>query len=248
MPRRCSTAPAVLAAPARRGRRCWSCPIRKPPPDRGVCCAVPGSRWPGCRCPRPTTSAAADRERLLDRAVGAGRPRRRGSRPRRPVCWPSAAPRRSRRCWCVPTVPGCPRRKRCWRRPPPGQPRKPTSRAPGSRTSLWFRMNLGRRQNADPRWLLPLICRRGHITKQRDRRDPHRHRRDACSSCRAASPRRFMAAVKRTASSERCAGRGAHRSGRRRPGDAVGSHRAASAATDQALCAATDRSCVHCGR
>ncbi|MBB3764183.1 DEAD/DEAH box helicase [Sphingomicrobium lutaoense] len=30
---------------------------------------------------------------------------------------------------------------------------------------VWFRMNIGRRQNADPRWLLPLICRRGHVTK-----------------------------------------------------------------------------------
>ena len=26
-------------------------------------------------------------------------------------------------------------------------------------------MNIGRRQNADPRWLLPLLCRRGHITR-----------------------------------------------------------------------------------
>ena len=30
---------------------------------------------------------------------------------------------------------------------------------------VWFRLNVGRRQNADARWLLPLICRRGHITK-----------------------------------------------------------------------------------
>ena len=30
---------------------------------------------------------------------------------------------------------------------------------------VWFRMDIGRRQNADPRWILPLICRRGHITK-----------------------------------------------------------------------------------
>ena len=30
---------------------------------------------------------------------------------------------------------------------------------------VWFRMNIGRRQNADPRWVLPLICRRGHVTK-----------------------------------------------------------------------------------
>ena len=26
-------------------------------------------------------------------------------------------------------------------------------------------MGVGRRQNAEPRWLLPLICRRGHITR-----------------------------------------------------------------------------------
>jgi len=26
-------------------------------------------------------------------------------------------------------------------------------------------MSIGRRQNAEPRWLLPLICRRGHITR-----------------------------------------------------------------------------------
>ena len=31
--------------------------------------------------------------------------------------------------------------------------------------TVWFRMDVGRRQNADPRWLLPLICRRGHVTK-----------------------------------------------------------------------------------
>ncbi len=30
---------------------------------------------------------------------------------------------------------------------------------------VWLRMDIGRRQNADPRWILPLICRRGHITK-----------------------------------------------------------------------------------
>ena len=26
-------------------------------------------------------------------------------------------------------------------------------------------MDIGRRHNADPRWLLPLLCRRGHITR-----------------------------------------------------------------------------------
>jgi ATP-dependent RNA helicase DeaD len=31
--------------------------------------------------------------------------------------------------------------------------------------AVWFRMDIGRRQNADPRWVLPLLCRRGHITR-----------------------------------------------------------------------------------
>nr|WP_207912132.1 DEAD/DEAH box helicase [Parafrankia sp. BMG5.11] len=35
----------------------------------------------------------------------------------------------------------------------------------GFEDTIWFRMNIGRRQNADPRWILPLLCRRGHITR-----------------------------------------------------------------------------------
>jgi ATP-dependent RNA helicase DeaD len=31
--------------------------------------------------------------------------------------------------------------------------------------SAWFRLNTGRRNNADPKWLIPLICRIGGITK-----------------------------------------------------------------------------------
>ncbi len=41
----------------------------------------------------------------------------------------------------------------------------PRERREGFDDTVWFRMNVGRRQNADPRWLLPLICRRGHITR-----------------------------------------------------------------------------------
>ena len=37
---------------------------------------------------------------------------------------------------------------------------------PGFDDIVWFRMAVGRRHNADPRWILPLLCRRGHITKQ----------------------------------------------------------------------------------
>ena len=31
---------------------------------------------------------------------------------------------------------------------------------------VWFRITVGRSANADPKWLLPLICRRGHVTKK----------------------------------------------------------------------------------
>jgi len=29
----------------------------------------------------------------------------------------------------------------------------------------WFRLTIGRQNNADPKWLIPLICRLGHVTK-----------------------------------------------------------------------------------
>ena len=31
---------------------------------------------------------------------------------------------------------------------------------------VWFRISAGHKQNAEPRWLLPLICRVGHITRK----------------------------------------------------------------------------------
>lgn len=45
--------------------------------------------------------------------------------------------------------------------------REPRGEGPrqGFEDTLWFRMDIGRNANADPRWLLPLLCRRGHITK-----------------------------------------------------------------------------------
>ena len=30
----------------------------------------------------------------------------------------------------------------------------------------WFRINIGRDKNADPKWLMPTICRLGHVTKR----------------------------------------------------------------------------------
>ena len=50
--------------------------------------------------------------------------------------------------------------------PEPPAPRE-RERAPrGDGDAVWFRMNVGRARNADPRWLIPLICRRGHVTKR----------------------------------------------------------------------------------
>ena len=30
---------------------------------------------------------------------------------------------------------------------------------------VWYTVNVGRSKNADPKWLIPLLCRRGGITK-----------------------------------------------------------------------------------
>jgi len=44
-------------------------------------------------------------------------------------------------------------------------PRAETTRA-GFEGAVWFRIDLGRNKNAEARWLLPMICRRGHVTKR----------------------------------------------------------------------------------
>ena len=46
------------------------------------------------------------------------------------------------------------------------RPPKQDGPRPGFEDTVWFRMDCGRSQNADPRWILPLLCRRGHITRQ----------------------------------------------------------------------------------
>jgi len=42
------------------------------------------------------------------------------------------------------------------------EPRAPQRSAAGG---AWFRLTIGRRNNADPKWLIPLICRLGGVTK-----------------------------------------------------------------------------------
>jgi ATP-dependent RNA helicase DeaD len=41
---------------------------------------------------------------------------------------------------------------------------EPHARSDGD--GVWFRIPVGRNSNADPKWLVPMICRRGHITKK----------------------------------------------------------------------------------
>ncbi len=42
------------------------------------------------------------------------------------------------------------------------EPREPQRTTGGG---AWFRLTIGRRNNADPKWLIPLICRLGQVTK-----------------------------------------------------------------------------------
>ncbi|MGJ5208561.1 DEAD/DEAH box helicase [Bradyrhizobium sp. HKCCYLR20261] len=70
---------------------------------------------------------------------------------------------------------GRPRPERAAReRPSRGEERAPAPRTKGGKPSrhgmgepsVWFRAAIGRRKNAEARWLLPMICRRGGIDKQ----------------------------------------------------------------------------------
>lgn len=71
----------------------------------------------------------------------------------------------------------------------------------GFEDTVWFHMDVGRRHNADPRWLLPLLCRRGHVTKNEIGAI-----RIAANETMFEIPRaiasRFVAAVKRTANDD----------------------------------------------
>ena len=48
----------------------------------------------------------------------------------------------------------------------PARREAPPPREEGGQEGIWFRMDVGRNGNADPRWLLPFLCRRGHVTRQ----------------------------------------------------------------------------------
>ena len=50
-------------------------------------------------------------------------------------------------------------------RPPRASPRGAPVRS-SDHGYTWFTINVGRTKNADPKWLIPLLCRRGNITKR----------------------------------------------------------------------------------
>ena len=120
---------------------------------------------------------AADRGDPPAAEAARGRP---GARPAR--CWPSARPEEIAAALCAWPAPAC-RRRRTWpRRAGPAygrergasarrlgrdrEPATPRAAAPGFEDAVWFRIDLGRNSNAEARWLLPMICRRGHVTKR----------------------------------------------------------------------------------
>jgi ATP-dependent RNA helicase DeaD len=48
----------------------------------------------------------------------------------------------------------------------PAHERTPEAPRAGFEDAVWFRVDIGRNKNAEARWLLPMICRRGHATKR----------------------------------------------------------------------------------
>ncbi|WP_395674735.1 DEAD/DEAH box helicase [Inquilinus sp.] len=72
----------------------------------------------------------------------------------------------------------------------------------GGDESVWFRMNVGRANNADPRWLLPFLCRRGHVTKAEIGRIEIAERQSRVEIARHAAGR-FASSIRRPDSQDR---------------------------------------------
>ena len=48
----------------------------------------------------------------------------------------------------------------------PERPREKVRRSNDFDDGVWFSLSVGRKQSAEPRWLLPMLCRAGHLTKR----------------------------------------------------------------------------------
>ncbi len=84
-----------------------------------------------------------------------------------------------------------PQDNREMREPRPQRGPRPSS-LPGQ--AVWFRMNVGRQKNADPRWLIPMICRQGKVTKA-DIGSIRIFERETRFEIDAAAAERFIAAI-----------------------------------------------------
>lgn len=71
----------------------------------------------------------------------------------------------------------------------------------GFEDSSWFRINVGRNGNADPRWLLPFLCRHGHVTR-RDIGAIRIFDRDTRFEVAGPAVARFTAAVRKAAAED----------------------------------------------
>jgi ATP-dependent RNA helicase DeaD len=125
------------------------------------------------------TDELSDEDRRVARALLESRPAeelvaqlvrmRRGARPapEELTLPPSERPRREARPQPArphhaPHAPHAPREHRKLREH--SQAREPVE--PAAEGSAWFTINIGRSKNADPKWLIPLLCRRGNIVKR----------------------------------------------------------------------------------
>ncbi len=106
-----------------------------------------------------------------DLATDMGPPPRRDDRPRSPAPWKPSGKHSER----IESKPDAPRAGEVPEHSP-RPPREDTRPAPALREDrgapreeirpmVWFRLNIGRDRNADPKWLLPLICRSGGVSK-----------------------------------------------------------------------------------
>ncbi|MBZ0215255.1 MAG: DEAD/DEAH box helicase [Fimbriimonadaceae bacterium] len=50
--------------------------------------------------------------------------------------------------------------------PPPEERKKRKEQHTAFADSVWFSLSVGRKQSAEPRWVLPLVCRAGNLTKR----------------------------------------------------------------------------------
>lgn len=76
-----------------------------------------------------------------------------------------------------------------------------TGPRPGFENSSWFRINVGRNQNADARWILPLLCRRGHLSRG-DIGAIRIAAHETLFEVAAPAAKRFLEAVQRTVNDE----------------------------------------------